>query len=59
MDYQVTIIDARKLAAASFLLDADNQPTTFKDFTPLTPAEYIDFVVNMAALSYANQYKAP
>lgn len=44
------------LNSSVFVLGADNNPTTEKVFKPITPAEYVQFVMGDAATSYANQY---
>ncbi|PUA19592.1 hypothetical protein [Glaciimonas sp. PCH181] len=59
MDFTVSITDARKLAGITAARNAYNAANAMVDgFIPLgTDQEYVQFVMDGASESYADQYK--
>lgn len=56
IDAACAAYNAAQLASAPFKNDAEGNPTEEKDFTPKTAAQYVQFVMDSAAQSYANSY---
>lgn len=60
MDFIITITDDRKLAGISAAAKAYNETNSeTPNFVPLSDAEYVSFVMDRAAESYANSYGVP
>jgi hypothetical protein len=58
MDFTISITDTRKLAGITAARKAYNSENTTPDFMPLDDIGYVQFVMDRASNSYANQYGA-